>query len=96
MSARNIIHLEAIAVNPPIAENSPSKADLKKARRKVMSVLNTPASSISLVSPYKNYQPQGGETVEKNWVFYLRLEGNSYWAIVDRAGDKAPYVYGIK
>ncbi len=78
------------------ALGNPSKADIKRARQKLMTVLNTPASNISLVSPYKNYQPQGGETVEKNWIFYLRLEGNSYWAIVDRAGGKAPYVYGIK
>jgi len=78
------------------ALGNPSKADIKRARQKLMNVLNTPASNISLVSPYKNYQPQGGETVEKNWIFYLRLEGNSYWAIVDRAGETAPYVYGIK
>ena len=78
------------------ALGNPSKSDIKRARQKVMNVLNTPASNISLVSPYKNYQPQGGETVEKNWIFYLRLEGNSYWAIVDRAGETAPYVYGIK
>jgi len=75
---------------------NPSKTDVKRARQKLMNVLNTPASNISLVSPYKNYQPQGGETVQKNWIFFLRLEGDSYWAIVDRAGATSPYVYGIK
>lgn len=73
---------------------NPSKADIKRARQKVMNALNTPASKIAIVSPYKNYQPQGGETIEKNWVFHLRLEGNSYWAIVDRSGSKDAYVYG--
>lgn len=86
--ARNLRELGALA--------KPSKADIKRARQKVMNALNNPASRISIVSPYKNYQPQGGETVEKNWIFHVRLEGNSYWAIVDRAGAIAPYVYGIK
>lgn len=85
--ARNLRELGALG--------NPSKADIKRARQKVFNALNTPASKISIVSPYKNYQPQGGETVEKNWIFHVRLEGDSYWAIVDRSGAIAPYVYGI-
>lgn len=84
--ARTLRELGALA--------NPSKADIKRARQKIMNGLNTPASKISIVSPYKNYQPQGGETVEKNWIFHVRLEGNSYWAIVDRAGAEDAYVYG--
>jgi len=73
----------------------PSKSDLNRARQKLMSRLNAPSTLISIVRPYRNNQPQAGEKVEKNWIFYLRMEGASYWAVVDRSGDKAPYVYGM-
>jgi len=72
----------------------PSKADIKKARQRVTALLNTSSSQISIVRPYKLNQPQAGETVEKNWIFFLRLGGEPYWAIVDRSGAAAPYVYG--
>lgn len=77
------------------ALSKPTKSDLKKARQKTMDRLNTPSALITIVRPYKHNQPQGGETVEKNWIFFLRLEGASYWAVVDRSGNKAPYVYGM-
>lgn len=74
--------------------SKPSKADLKKARQKLMDVMNTPASLIAIVRPYKQNQPQAGETVEKNWVIFFRLENSPYWAIVERSGATPPYVYG--
>ncbi|MDD5208764.1 MAG: hypothetical protein PHV36_05210 [Elusimicrobiales bacterium] len=77
------------------ALTKPTKSDLKKARQKTMDRLNNPAALIAIVRPYKHNQPQAGETVEKNWIFYLRMEGASYWAVVDRSGEKAPYVYGM-
>ena len=78
------------------ALEKPSKSDLKKARQKVMTQLNNTASLIAIVRPFKLYQPQAGEAVEKNWIFFLRLEGSLYWSIVDRTGQKAPYTYGSK
>jgi len=77
------------------AMSAPSKSELKKARQRVLEALNSREAFISIVSPYKQYQPQNGELVEKNWVFFLRLNGGAYWAIVDRSGQKAPYVYGM-
>ena len=77
------------------AMSAPSKSELKKARQRVLEALNRREAFISIVSPYKQYQPQNGELVEKNWVFFLRLNGGAYWAIVDRSGQKAPYVYGM-
>jgi hypothetical protein len=74
--------------------SKPSKSELKKARQKVLDLLNAPASHLSIVRPYKLNQPLNGETVEKNWVFFLRLDGVSYWSIVDRAGEKPAYTYG--
>lgn len=78
------------------AQQTPSKSELKKARQKVMTKLNTPESLISLVRPYHFSQPLNGETVERNWVFFFRLEGKPYWAVVDRSGNSAPYVYGAE
>ena len=78
------------------ALSKPSKSELQKARGKVMGMLNAPSSLISIVRPYKLNQPANGETVEKNWVFFLRLEGKRYWAVVDRTGQKPAYVYGAE
>lgn len=77
------------------ALEKPSKSQLKTARQKLLGTLNRPESLVSIVRPYKQYQPSNGEMVERNWVFFLRLEGAYYWAIVDRSGEKAPYVYGM-
>lgn len=76
------------------AAQNPSKSELKKARQKVMELLNNPASQISIVRPYAQNQPWNGETVEKNWIFFLRLDGNPYWVIVDRADETRVYAYG--
>lgn len=76
------------------APGNPSKSDLKKARQKLLDAMNTPASRIALVSPFRFYQPANGEKAEANWIFHLRLDGKPYWAIIDRSGEKAPYNYG--
>lgn len=75
--------------------SDPSKSELNKARRRLLQTLNGPASFIAMVRPYSQYQPGNGETVEKNWVFFVRVGGSSYWAVVERSGKKAPYVYGM-
>ena len=77
------------------ALEKPTKSQLKTARQKLLDTLNRAGSLVSLVRPYKQYQPLNGETVEKNWIFFLRLEGAYYWAVVDRSGEKAAYVYGM-
>lgn len=77
------------------AMSAPSKSELKKARQRVLDTLNRSESFVSIVRPYKQHQPANGETVEKNWIFFLRLDGSSYWSVVDRSGEKAPYVYGM-
>jgi len=75
---------------------TPSKSELKKARQRVFDSLNRRESLIAMVHPFKQYQPQNGEQVEKNWVFFLRLGGAAYWAVVDRSGETPAYVYGMK
>ncbi|MBI4351854.1 MAG: hypothetical protein HY550_10470 [Elusimicrobia bacterium] len=74
----------------------PSKSDLKKARQKLLAGLNKPSALVAIVRPYKQNQPPRGEAVEKNWIFFFRIAGSPCWAIVDRSGEKAPYVYGVK
>lgn len=76
------------------ALEKPGKNDLKVARQRVLSVLDREESFVALVRPYKFYQPAGGEGVDQNWLIFFRLGGRHYWAVVDRAGEKAPYVYG--
>lgn len=75
------------------ASATPSKTELKTARQKVMGLLNDRDSVISLVRPYAANQPASGETVEKNWIFFTRLAGRSYWSVVDRSGQKPAYTY---
>jgi len=74
---------------------SPNKSQLRLARQRVHQALNKSGSLLAIVRPYKLNQPMNGEMVEKNWIFFLRLDGKSYWAVVDRSGETAPYVYGM-
>ena len=67
----------------------PTKYDVKKAGKKILSLLNQPDSYISLVRPYKFNQPLNGEPVEQNWIFFLRVDGKSYWLVIERTGRKA-------
>ena len=44
------------------------------------------------------YPPEEGEKVDDNWVFFLSLPTLSdhlYWVIVNRNGEKDPYLYGF-
>lgn len=73
---------------------SPSKSEVKKASRRVQDALNRSGSLVALVHPFKFYQPLNGEALERNWLFFLRVDGRPYWAVVDRLGENATYVYG--
>jgi hypothetical protein len=73
---------------------SPSKSEVKKASRRVLDALNRGGSLVALVRPFKFYQPLNGENVERNWIFFLRVDGRPYWVVIDRSGETAPYVYG--
>ena len=70
---------------------------------KLKEYLNDPASKISLVQADERmdgaswYPAEHGESVEKNWIFALRIPGFSdhlFWAIIPRNGE-APYNYGF-
>jgi hypothetical protein len=46
----------------------------------------------------QSYPPEQGENAQDNWVFVLHIPSLSdhiYWAIVDRQGKVAPYLYGF-
>ena len=77
------------------ALSSPSKSQLRAAKLRVHETLNKNGSLLAIVRPYKLNQPMNGEMVEKNWIFFLRLDGKPYWVVVDRSGQTAPYVYGM-
>ena len=45
-----------------------------------------------------SYPPEQGESADDNWIFVLRiptLSDHLYWVIVDRQGQRAPYLYGF-
>lgn len=73
---------------------APSKSEVKKASRRVLEALNRSGSLVAMVRPSKSYQPLNGEALDLNWIFFLRVDGRPYWAVVDRSGETAPYVYG--
>lgn len=73
---------------------TPSKYDIWKASERLKAKLNKEQSFVALVRPYKLHQPPAGELVERNWIFFLEIEGRPYWIIVDRTGETSPYVYG--
>ncbi|MCM2268067.1 MAG: hypothetical protein NDI60_09890 [Elusimicrobiales bacterium] len=77
------------------AQQTPTKTELKKARQKVLAALDTPQAFIAIVAPRAQNQPAGGETLEENWIFFVRLEGKPYWVIVNRAGAGPSYTYGL-
>jgi hypothetical protein len=45
------------------------------------------------------FTPEYGESLEANWVFRIRLPNTlnvMIWAIVDKAGQEAPYAYCVE
>lgn len=61
--------------------------------------LNCSTTFLRLVTPdTKAGYPERGESIQKNWVFQLRIASYSdhmQWAIVDRLGKKPTYNYGF-
>lgn len=74
--------------------STPTKSELKKAGQKIKESLNAPSSLIAIVRPYMHNQPPSGESVEKNWIFFLRLDGVPYWSIVGRSGETPVHTCG--
>lgn len=76
---------------------SPTVAELKSARGKLLQLLNMPGSALLLVREDGYAQPARGESVVKNWVIRLRMgySPGSFWAIGDRSGKKSVYNYGV-
>lgn len=73
-----------------------------KARRILRQELNQTATTLSLYLGKtvrgENYPPEMGEDAAANWIFVLRIPSLSdhiYWVVVDKTGDKAPYLYGF-
>ncbi len=70
---------------------------VEKGKEILFSVLNDPATTISLLS-LSDYPPERCETVSENWIFLLDMSKYSdhyHWAIVDRLGKEPAYNYGF-
>lgn len=69
---------------------------VKHAQKILLDHLNTKTSSIKLLA--RTESPEGGESVDSNWILLLRAKkfsDHSYWAIVDRKGEIPTYNYGF-
>lgn len=72
--------------------------DLVKAKAKeiLLTHLNKSSSKIELLP--RSETPEGGESVDENWIFHLKvaeLSDHSYWAVVHRSGRVRAYNYGF-
>jgi hypothetical protein len=72
----------------------------EEAKKELVTYMNRPSTRIALVAfaGGSAYPPEGGESIEDNWVFFLMintLSDHLYWAIVDRSGEQPVYHYGF-
>jgi hypothetical protein len=72
------------------------------ARRFLREQMQNPGTSLALhlgsIIKGQDYPPEQGESTRDNWIFVLHvptLSDHLYWVIVDRHGQKAPYLYGF-
>jgi hypothetical protein len=73
-----------------------------EARRFLREHMQKSGTSLSLhqgvIIKGQNYPPEQGESTQDHWIFVLHvptLSDHLYWVIVDRHGQKAPYLYGF-
>ncbi|MDX2005373.1 MAG: hypothetical protein SFU83_08865 [Meiothermus sp.] len=65
----------------------------------VKDYMNAGNSTLRLVTPDSGIRPDGGESLEKFWVFLLQmpeLSEHNFWAVVSRSGRREAYNYGIE
>lgn len=75
--------------------DEPSADELQNAVRDFM---NAGDSQMSLVTPESSFQPDGGESPQKFWIFLLEmptLSQHRWWAIVDKNARNEAYNYGV-
>ena len=67
-----------------------------KAREILLTHLNKPSAKLELLP--RSETPEGGESVDENWILHLKiadLSDHSYWAVVHRSGRVRTYNYGF-
>ena len=65
----------------------------------VKDYMNAGNSTLQLITPESGIRPDGGESLEKFWVFLLQmpeLSEHNFWAVVSRTGRREAYNYGIE
>ncbi|MBF6594008.1 MAG: hypothetical protein IVW51_06120 [Thermaceae bacterium] len=73
----------------------PEREELQAAVRDFM---NAGDSTFTLITPQSPIQPDGGESLDKYWVFLLEmpsLSGHRWWAVVNKHKRSDSYNYGI-
>ncbi|BAY25488.1 hypothetical protein NIES2100_52940 [Calothrix sp. NIES-2100] len=84
--------------NPGGYDGLPPNADKATTMKVLRSYVNQPNAKIILYSAKRGHELEGGETTETSWIFELiadQINSEQHWAIVDRAGEKAPYNYCV-
>ncbi|MBD2353816.1 lamin tail domain-containing protein [Tolypothrix sp. FACHB-123] len=84
--------------NPGGYDGLPPNADKATTMEVLRSYVNQPNAKIILYSAKRGHELEGGETTETSWIFELiadQINSEQHWAIVDRAGEKAPYNYCV-
>lgn len=79
-----------------VMDNEPSQPSKEKAKQILLQYLNKSTSRIQLLPLHE--KPEGGESCNENWIFYLYisdLSDHAHWAVIDRKGLEAPYNYGF-
>lgn len=69
---------------------------VKHAQKILFDHLNTKTTSVKLLS--RTEAPEGGESVDSNWILLLtakKFSDHSFWAIVDRKDEISVYNYGF-
>lgn len=87
-----------LIVADPSAYDLSDEPDADELQIAIKEFMNAGDSSLTLITPESPLKPDGGENLNKFWVFLLEmptLSTHRWWGVMDRAGRKETYNYGI-
>lgn len=82
----------------PSAYDLTDEPDTDELQLAVKDFMNAGDSFLTLITPDSPTQPDGGENLNKFWVFLLQmptLSEHRWWSVVEKNGRKEAYNYGI-
>lgn len=82
----------------PSAYDLSEEPELDEMQNAVRDFMNAGDAKLTLITPDSPLKPDGGENLNKFWVFLLEmptLSEHRWWAVVEKSGRKETYNYGI-